>query len=69
MKQALKAVSFGDLFHRIHRQVILVDADVDRHEVIRKFKLSRCDFVMFSLGLNAEFSQFLIEIVHEIDDS
>ena len=67
VQQTVQPVFTGDLFHRLHHQLILVGSDVGDGEDGRQFMLAGRDLVVTGLGEDAEFPQFLIEILHKCD--
>ena len=55
----------GDIFQNFHGELVIVGSDVGRAENRCQFVLRRSDFVMLCFGIDAQFPQFLIQIVHE----
>lgn len=64
MQQAHQTMPESDLFHDLHRKLILVSAEVGGGEDGCHLVLCRCDLVVLGLGINAEFPQFFIELLH-----
>ena len=69
MQQADEIVSVGDLFHDLHRQLVLVaggvDVGIDRGHLV----LRRGDLVVLRLGQHAELPQLLVEVAHKGRDA
>ena len=69
MQQADKIMPVGDLFHDLHRQLVLVaggvDVGIDRGHLV----LRGGDLVVLRLGQHAELPQLLVEVAHKGRDA
>ena len=65
MDEARKVVLLRDGLHDLHRQLVLVGADVGIRVDGRHLMLRRRDFVVLGLRVDAEFPQFHVEVCHE----
>ena len=55
----------GDLFHKFHRQLVVVRGDVGHRKDRSELMLCRSHFVVFGLGVNTELPKFRIQVLHE----
>ena len=69
MKQADKAVSFGNLFHHFHGELIVVACYICCSKYGSQLMLSGSDLVMLGFGVNAEFPKLLVKLFHECRNS
>ena len=64
MQQAHHVVMSGDLFHDLHRQLVVVGGDVCGAEDRRQLVLCGCDLVVLGLGQHAQLPQFFVQFLH-----
>ena len=64
MQQAHKAVALGDLFHRLHDELILVACGVGVNIDGGHLVLAGRDLVVLGLGEHAELPQLLVQLLH-----
>ena len=64
MQQADHVVAFGNIFHDLHRDLIVIDRYVGSIKNGGHFMLRRSDLIMLCLTHDAEFPQFIIKILH-----
>ena len=69
VEQAGHAVTGGDLFHDLHRHLVLVGGDIDCGVDGGYFMLRGGHFVVLGFSQHAEFPQFLVEVAHEGGDA
>ena len=65
MDEAREVVLLRNGLHDLHRQLVLVGADIGVRVDRRHLVLRRCDFVVLGLRVNTEFPQFHVEVGHE----
>ena len=69
VQQAHKAMTLGDLFHRLHDELVLVargvGVDVDGSHLV----LAGRDLVVLGLGEHAELPQLFVKLLHESADA
>ena len=65
VEQAHKAVAEGHPFHGFHRQLVVVAGNVRGAEDGRQFMLAGGHLVVLGLGHDAQFPEFLVELVHK----
>ena len=64
VQQAHKAVALGDLFHRLHDELILVACGVGVSVDGGHLVLAGRDLVVLGLGEHAELPQLLVQLLH-----
>ena len=64
VQQALQPVLSRDLFHHLHRQLVVVGGDVCRREDRRQLMLRGRDLVVLGLREDAELPELLVQILH-----
>ena len=69
VQQADEAVAVRDLLHHLHRELVVVAADVRVAEYRRELVLRRRDFVVLRLRHYAELPELLVELCHELRDA
>ena len=64
-QEAVEAVAAGDLFHDLHRQLVVVTSYIDDGVDRRHLVLGRGGFVMLGLGQDADLPELLVQLRHE----
>ena len=64
MQQAHKPVTARNLFHDLHRQLILIGRQIRRRKNRRHFVLGGSRFVVFRLCKDAELPQLFVQVFH-----
>ena len=65
MQQTDQVVLPGDLLHDLHGQLVVVGSDVGGREDRRQLMLTRSNFVMLGLGVDAQLPELLVQFFHE----
>ena len=69
VQQAHKIVALGNLFHRLHDELVLVARGIGVGVDGGHLVLAGCDLVVLGLGEHAELPQLFVKLLHESADA